>query len=93
MDVEKTGRRLAVRLRRDFNLLTARKVERLAADADEIHLDLSRSRIVDSEALIVLVKLVQAGKRVKLYHPPALLGETIHILGLESVLDLEALVA
>ena len=36
MDFEKTGTRLTVHLRRDFNLLTARKVNKLAADADEI---------------------------------------------------------
>ena len=96
MDVEKTSDRLTVHLRRDFNLLTARNVAKLAADMGEIHIDLSRSRIIDSEALIVLVKLVRAGKAVTLKNPRAtvktVLEESIHILGLESVLDLEALV-
>ena len=96
MDFEKAGARLTVRLRRDFNLLTARKVGKLAADAAEIHIDLSRSRIVDSEALILLVRLVRAGKTVTLKNPRAalktVLEESIHTLGLESVLDLEVLV-
>ena len=96
MDVEKSGRRLTVRLRRDFNLLTARNVSTLAADADEIYIDLSRSRILDSEALIVLVRLVRAGKTVKLQNLRAalktILEESIHILGLEPILTLEELV-
>ena len=96
MDVEKQGARLRVRLRRDFNLLTARKVNKLAADADEIYIDLARSRLIDSEALIVLVRLVRAGKTVKLTNLRAtvktILEECIHILGLEPVLTLEELV-
>jgi hypothetical protein len=88
MDVIQTGERLVVVMRRDFNLLTARKIARLADEAQEIHLDLTRSRLVNSEALIVLYKLIRAGKRVTLKNPPPILDEIIHILGLESVLNL-----
>ena len=92
MDFLQTGSRLDVTLRRDFNLLTARKVDRLADEAEEIHIDLARSRLVDSEALMVLFRLVRSGKHVRLKNPPPILGEIIHILGLESVLNLEELV-
>lgn len=91
MDVIQTGERLVVVLRRDFNLLTARKIARLADEAREIHLDLARSRIVNSEAVILLYKLIRAGKQVTLTNPPPILDEIIHILGLESVLNLEEL--
>ena len=92
MDFTQTGTRLAVRLKRDFNLLTARKIARLAEGAEEIHIDLTHSRLVDSEALILLYRLIQDGKQVRLKNPPAILDEIIQILGLEPVLDLEALV-
>ena len=92
MDFLQTGARLDITLRRDFNLLTARKVASLAEEAEEIHIDLARSRIVDSEALMLLYRLVRAGKQVKLKSPPPILGEIIHILGLETVLNLEELV-
>ncbi len=81
-----------VRLKRDFNLLTARKIALLAEDAEDIYLDLTHSRLVDSEALILLYRFIRAGKQVRLKNPPAILEEIIQILGLESVLDLEALV-
>jgi hypothetical protein len=96
MDFEKSGRRLNVKLRRDFNLLTARKIARLAEDADELSIDLARSRIVNSEALILLYTLVRAGKHVTLKNPRSslrvVLEEAIHVLGLESVLDLDELI-
>lgn len=96
MDFEKSGPRLNVKLRRDFNLLTARKIAKLAEDADEISIDLARSRIVNSEALILLYTLVRAGKRVTLKNPRSslrvVLGEAIRVLGLESVLDLDTLI-
>ena len=92
MDFVQTGNRLDIRLKRDFNLLTTRKIARLATDADTIFIDLTRSRIVDSEALMLLFRLVRAGKQVSLKNPPPILDEIIHILGLEPVLDLKKMV-
>lgn len=92
MDFVQTGARLDIRLKRDFNLLTTRKIARLAEDADTICIDLVRSRIVDSEALMLLYRLVRADKQVILKNPPPILDEIIHILGLEPVLDLKKLV-
>ncbi len=92
MDFVQTGNRLDIRLKRDFNLLTTRRIARLAEDADTVSIDLTRSRIVDSEALMLLFRLVRAGKEVSLKNPPPILDEIIHILGLESVLDLKKMV-
>lgn len=92
MDFVQTGSRLDIRLKRDFNLLTTRKIARLAEDADTISIDLTQSRIVDSEALMLLFRLVRAGKQISLKNPPPILDEIIHILGLEPIFDLEKLV-
>ena len=91
MDFNQSGPRLDVKLQRDFNLLTTRKIARLADEVDEIHIDLTNARLVDSEALMLLYRLVRAGKQVKLKSPPPILNEIIHILGLEPVLNLEEL--
>ena len=91
MDYLQQGARLDIRLKRDFNLLTTRKIARLAEDADTICIDLTRSRIVDSEAVMLLYRLVRAGKQISLKSPPPILDEIIHILGLESILDLKEL--
>ena len=92
MDFNQSGSRLDVKLQRDFNLLTTRKIARLADEVDEIHIDLTNSRLVDSEALMLLYRLVRAGKQVKLKSPPPILNEIIHILGLEPVLNLKEMV-
>ena len=92
MDFVRKGPRLDICLKRDFNLLTTRKIARLAADADAICIDLTQSRLVDSEALMLLYRLVRADKQVTLKNPPPILDEIIHILGLEPVLDLKAMV-
>lgn len=92
MDYEIEGRRFSVRLIRDFNLLTARRVEKLAEAADTVTIDLTRSKIVDSVAIVTLCKMVSAGKTVKLINPPKIFGEAVRVLGLEDVLKLEELV-
>jgi ABC-type transporter Mla MlaB component len=85
-------RKLRVQLIRDFNLLTARQVEKLANEVDSIEIDLSRAKIVDSVAIVTLFRLVSSGKKVKLFEPPAIFGEAVRLLGLDRVLKLEELV-
>lgn len=77
--------RLTLALLRDLNLVAARRLDALATGVDEVHLDLSCSRLVDSEGLMGLYRLVQAGKRVVLYDPPPLYAETVRLLGLEDL--------
>lgn len=93
MDYEITQRELRVRLIRDFNLLTARQVEKLAEEVDTVEIDLSRSRVVDSVGIITLHKLVTSGKRVTLINPPTIFGEAVRALGLDEVLKLDELIA
>ncbi|WP_456427039.1 STAS domain-containing protein [Rhodocaloribacter sp.] len=93
MTYEKKGDTIHITLRRDFNLLTARKVRRLCRDVNEVHIDLSRSKFVDTEGIIVLYELIKAGKKVRLIHPPPIFFEVVHILRLEEIFRPEALVA
>lgn len=92
MDYEIKQRELRVRLIRDFNLLTARRVEKLADEADTIDIDLSRSKIVDSVAIVTLHRLVSSGKKVTLINPPRIFGEAVRVLGLDDILKLDELV-
>ena len=92
MYVEKTDRNLSVCLIRDFNLLTARKIEKLAKDAQTVCIDLKNSRFVESEAIKVLYKWMKEGKMVRLRNPPELFFEVIAVLGLGQLLHLDELV-
>jgi anti-anti-sigma regulatory factor len=92
MDYEKTPERLDVRLIRDFNLFTARRVSALAEGVEHVRIDLSNAKIVDSEAVRLLYEFVSSGKRVTLVRPPPILNEVIDILGLNEVLDLNIMI-
>lgn len=92
MDYEIKRRELSVKLIRDFNLLTARRIEKLADEADVVDIDLSRSKIVDSVAIGMLHRLVSSGKKVTLANPPKIFGEAVRVLGLDDVLRLDELV-
>lgn len=92
MDFEIEQRQLRVRLIRDFNLLTARQVEKLAAEVDVVDIDLSLSKIVDSVAIATVHRLVSSGKKVKLVNPPRIFDEAVRVLGLEDILKLDELV-
>lgn len=92
MEYELSPDRLDVRLKRDLNLLTARRIEHLAADVGEVWIDLRNARLVDTEGVVVLYRLLKAGKTVRLTNPPPLLYEVIDALGLAEAIDLDALV-
>ena len=91
MDYEKAGNELTVRLIRDFNLFTARRVATLAEDVTDVRIDLGNAKIVDSEAVRLLHGLIRAGKRVTLVRPPEILTDVVDILGLDGVLDIAAM--
>ena len=92
MDYEIKQRQLSIRLIRDFNLLTARRVEMLAREADTVDIDLSRAKIVDSVGIVTLYRLISSGKKVRLVNPPRIFGEAVRVLGLDDVLKLDELV-
>ena len=80
-----------LKIEQNLNLVTARYVERLAEDARHVCLDLSEARIVDSEGVIMLYRLVKAGKNLHIRKPPKILEEIIQILSLGEVIDLDRL--
>jgi anti-anti-sigma regulatory factor len=82
VEYEKTEDRLTVALQRDFNLFTAARIETLAADCAQVRIDMSASKIVDSEAVSTLYRLLSAGKAVHLVDPPPLFFEVLEVLGL-----------
>lgn len=92
MQYERSPDRLDVRLKRDLNLLTARRIEHLGQDVDEVWIDLRNARLVDTEGVIALYRLLKAGKSVYLMNPPPILYEVIDALGLSEAIDLDALV-
>lgn len=92
MDYEIQQGRLRVRLIRDFNLLTARQLEKLAVDASAVSIDLTRAKIVDSVAIITLHRLIKEGKKVTLINPPRIFGEAVRVLGVDDVLKMDELV-
>jgi anti-anti-sigma regulatory factor len=89
VDYEINRRQLSIRLSRDFNLLMARRIEKLAEEVDAVRIDLTQSKIVDSEAIGALHRLITSGKTVALVNPPRIFGEAIRILGLDDVIKLD----
>lgn len=89
MDYERDGDTLTVHFRRDFNLLTARHLRQVAQGARRVHIDLSRARLVDTEALAALWELENDGMEVTLYDPPPLFCDLIDALDLKGVFDVE----
>jgi ABC-type transporter Mla MlaB component len=92
MELERHGDTLTVRCRRDFNLMTVRHLMHHVEDAQRIRVDLSRARIVDTEAVMALHELEQQGLNVTLLEPPSIFYELLEVLELESHFDIERLV-
>jgi len=92
MHYKKRSQSLQVTLQDDFNLHTVYKIRGLIRDREELKVDLSQSRFVDSEAVIYLQSLLQEGKKIRLKNPPRLFFEVLQILGLHTVWDLESIV-
>lgn len=95
MRYEKTRQarhRIRFILERDFNLLTVQHIEQLLRDETEVDIDLAASHFVDSEALVLIDRLQREGRQVKLFNPPRIFYEAVHILGLEQAWNLDKLV-
>jgi ABC-type transporter Mla MlaB component len=92
MDLERHGDTLTVRTRRDFNLMAVRHLKYHLEDATRVRVDLSRARLVDTEAVMALFRLQQEGMEVTLLEPPAIFYEVLEVLELESTFDIERLV-
>lgn len=92
MEHERSGDVLTVRLKRDFNLLTARHLQRMSTGTAHVRVDLTQARLVDTEAVIALYRLQQDGVRVTLIEPPDLLRELLGVLDLDDYFDVETMV-
>jgi len=80
---------LTVRLHRDFNLLTARHLQRLAEGAEEVRIDCRDARLIDSEGVMAMYDLQRNGASVTLIDPPDIFREVLTILDLEEVFGVE----
>lgn len=92
MDLERHGDTLTVRTRRDFNLMAVRHLKYHLEDATRVRVDLSRARLVDTEAVMALFRLQREGLDITLLEPPAIFYEVLEVLELESAFDVERLV-
>lgn len=70
---------------RDFNILTAREIEKACVEKKKVIIDLSKAKIVDTEALMCLYRLEKMGKKVVLHDPPDIYYEVLRILKLEKL--------
>ena len=87
MKVTEHNKGIDILLERDLNYLTVNLIDAMTASKEKVQIDLSFSKIVDSESIKSLYKMIRAGKRVVLVNPPPVLFEVIEILGLGSLLD------
>lgn len=92
MDLERHGDTLTVRVRRDFNLMAVRHLKYHLEDATRVRIDLRRARLVDTEAVMALVRLMNTGLTIRLLDPPAIFYEVLEVLELEEAFDVENLV-
>lgn len=92
MDLERDGDTLTARLRRDFNLMAVQHLKHHLGDARHVRIDLSRSRLVDTEAVMALHDLKTNGLEVTLLRPPAIFYEVLELLGLKEPFEVERLV-
>ena len=80
---------LQVKVELSLNLLTRRSIEKLADDAEHVIIDLSTTKIVDSEGVILLWQLNKKNKNVSLIKPPAILFDIVDILGLSNEIRIQ----
>lgn len=84
MEHERNGDTLTLRCRRDFNLMAVRHLQYRLQEATDIRIDLSRARLVDTEAIMALDRLQRDGRTVTLIDPPPILKELLDVLDLHD---------
>lgn len=90
---DKKGTVLEVSFYRDFNLWTKNILKsRLAPDIEELRIDLKHSNRIDSEGVIFLHRWLNAGNKLELIHPPAVLFDILDTLELTTAWDLDAII-
>lgn len=81
---------LNVELDRDFNLFTARYLERLAETATSVTVDLHATRLVDTEGIIALDRIQRGGKDVTVRNPPDMFFDVLRVLNLGGLFTIHA---
>ncbi len=89
MDYEKHGETVKIKLYRDFNYPNVKRIEKVLEDIDEgdlntIFIDLTKSKIIDSEAVKFLFKLKKRGFNIILKNVPEIYYEVLEILELKD---------
>ncbi len=87
MEYTKDEKHLKIKLNSDFNIVAVRKIENLlkVEETEEIDIDLSESKIVDSEAIKFIYLKNKEGIRTTIHHPPEILYEALRILELQDI--------
>ncbi len=86
------NKHLEIELNGSLNFVAAREIEPLTDGAERVTIDLTHSRIIDSEGVILLYKIISRNKELRLKNPPPILGDIIPALGLQEVIQLDKLV-
>lgn len=88
MNIIETNRQdgaLEVQVMDAFNLATKNVLEsRLSDEISDLKIDLSRCRLVDSEAVIFMYRWQRSGKALEVINPPEILFEICDILELND---------
>ncbi|MGF1670053.1 MAG: hypothetical protein ACFCU6_06370 [Balneolaceae bacterium] len=92
MQYKKSKDSLQVVLATDFNLNAVKGIRNLFGNRNELHIDLTHSRFVNTEAVIFLHNLLRDNKKIRIKNPPKIFYEVLHILGLSKVWDLKSIV-
>lgn len=80
---------LKVTLLNNFDILTRNKIEsRATKEIENLEIDFSNCKILDSEAVIFMYRWNKSGKTLKLINPPDILFEILDILELNDIWQL-----
>ena len=86
MEYTKKGNQLIIRLEEDFNYPVVKRMENLVnlENIDSLVIDLTGSKLVDSEAVKFMYTLLKEGIDITLVNPPEILDKILDILELKE---------
>ena len=86
MEYTKKGNQLIIRLEEDFNYPVVKRMESLVnlENIDSLVIDLTGSKLVDSEAVKFMYTLLKEGIDITLVNPPEILDKILDILELKD---------
>lgn len=86
MEYHKTDQTLFVRLKSDLTYPAVKRLETLVnvEDLEKLVIDLTESKIVDSEGIRFIYTVMKEGIQVTLVNPPYIFGKIVDILRLKE---------